>query len=67
LSYAEKVLASLLKEFFLQGTPEEVVDLAAELRDHGLRYPVVTNLSVVQPSLRKGWPRTSRSRRAFAD
>jgi len=54
LSYAEKVPESLLKEFFLQGTPEEVLDQAAEFRDHGLRYLVVPNFSMVQPSLRKG-------------
>jgi phthiodiolone/phenolphthiodiolone dimycocerosates ketoreductase len=54
LSYAEKVPASLLKEFVVQGTAEEVIDQVAEFRDHGLRYPVVANSSMVQPSLRKG-------------
>jgi len=54
LSYAEKVPASLLKEFFLQGTPEEVTDQVAEYRRHGLRYLVVINFSMVQKSLRKG-------------
>jgi phthiodiolone/phenolphthiodiolone dimycocerosates ketoreductase len=45
---------SLLKEFFLHGTPEEVTDQVAEYRRHGLRYIVVTNFSMVQPSLRMG-------------
>jgi len=38
----------------LQGTPEEVIDQIAEFRDHGLRYPVMANFSIVQRSLRKG-------------
>jgi phthiodiolone/phenolphthiodiolone dimycocerosates ketoreductase len=54
LSYAEKVPASLLKEFFLQGTPEEVTDQVAEYRNHGLRYLVAINFSMVQKSLRTG-------------
>ncbi|MDH6247150.1 hypothetical protein M2432_004813, partial [Mycobacterium sp. OTB74] len=31
-----------------------VVDQAAQWRDHGLRYLVVMNLSILQPSLRNG-------------
>jgi phthiodiolone/phenolphthiodiolone dimycocerosates ketoreductase len=54
LSYARRAPLSLLKEVFLTGTPEDVIDQAAEWRDHGLRYLVVCNLSVLQPSLRKG-------------
>jgi phthiodiolone/phenolphthiodiolone dimycocerosates ketoreductase len=54
LSYAEKVPASLLKEFFVQVTAEEVLDQVAEFPDHRLRYPVMANSSMVQPSLRKG-------------
>jgi phthiodiolone/phenolphthiodiolone dimycocerosates ketoreductase len=38
----------------LTGTPEDVIDQAAEWRDHGLRYLVVCNVSGLQPSLRKG-------------
>ena len=38
----------------MQGTPEEILDQAAQFRDHGLRYLVVPNFSMVQPSLRKG-------------
>jgi phthiodiolone/phenolphthiodiolone dimycocerosates ketoreductase len=42
-----------LKEAFLTGTPENVIDQAAEWRDHGLRYLVAANASILQPSLRK--------------
>jgi phthiodiolone/phenolphthiodiolone dimycocerosates ketoreductase len=45
---------SLLKEFALTGTPDEVLDQAAEWRDHGMTYPVVLNASGLQPSLRRG-------------
>jgi phthiodiolone/phenolphthiodiolone dimycocerosates ketoreductase len=54
LSYTKRVPVSLLKEWLLTGTPEDVIDQAAELRDHGLRYLVVCNVSILQPSLRKG-------------
>ena len=32
----------------------DVIDQAAEWRDHGMRYPVLFNASGLQPSLRKG-------------
>ena len=54
LSYTAQVPMSLLKEAFLTGTPDEVIDQAAHWRDHGVRYIVVCNLSILQPSLRKG-------------
>ena len=54
LSYTARVPASLMKELFLAGTPQEVVDQVAHWRDHGLRYVVVMNLSILQPSLRNG-------------
>ena len=38
----------------LTGTPAEVIDQAAEWRDHGLRYAVMANASGLQPSLRRG-------------
>jgi len=46
---------SLLKEALLTGTPDDVIDQAAEWRDHGLRYLVVCNASVLQPNLRKAF------------
>jgi phthiodiolone/phenolphthiodiolone dimycocerosates ketoreductase len=54
LSHTEQVPVSLMKEFFLTGTPQDVIDQVAEWRDHGLRYLVAMNLSILQPSLRKG-------------
>src|SRR6476659_7362636 len=54
ISYTSAVPPSLLKEVMLTGTPAEVVDQAAEWRDHGLRYAVMADASVVQPSLRRG-------------
>jgi phthiodiolone/phenolphthiodiolone dimycocerosates ketoreductase len=54
LSYTAQVSMSLLKEAFLTGTPDEVIDQAAHWRDHGVRYIVVSNISFLQPSLRKG-------------
>jgi phthiodiolone/phenolphthiodiolone dimycocerosates ketoreductase len=54
LSYTAQVPVSLLKEAVLTGTPEDVIDQAAQWRDHGLRYAVVLNLSTLQPSLRRG-------------
>ena len=54
LSYTSAVPPSLLKEVLLTGTPAEVIDQAAEFRDHGLRYAVMADASVAQPSLRRG-------------
>jgi phthiodiolone/phenolphthiodiolone dimycocerosates ketoreductase len=54
LSYTKRVPVSLLKEALLTGTPGDVIEQAAEWRDHGLRYLVVRNVSILQPSLRKG-------------
>ena len=52
LSYVNDVPASLLKEALLTGTPADVIDQAAEWRDHGVRYLVVCNASILQPNLR---------------
>jgi phthiodiolone/phenolphthiodiolone dimycocerosates ketoreductase len=54
LSYIKDVPVSLLKDALLAGTPDEVIDQAAEWRDHGVAYLVVNNVSILQPSLRKG-------------
>ncbi len=53
-SYVSDVPVSLLRECLLAGTPDEVIDQAAEWRDHGLQYLVVCNISALQPSLRRG-------------
>jgi phthiodiolone/phenolphthiodiolone dimycocerosates ketoreductase len=54
LSYTKNVPVSLLKDALLAGTPDEVIDQAAQWRDHGVRYLVVNNLSYLTPTLRKG-------------
>jgi phthiodiolone/phenolphthiodiolone dimycocerosates ketoreductase len=54
LKYTSNVPVSLLKEACLQGTHDEIVDQLADWRDHGLSYPVLSNLSTLQPSLRRG-------------
>jgi phthiodiolone/phenolphthiodiolone dimycocerosates ketoreductase len=54
LSYTSDVPLSLLKEGVFAGTPAEVIDQAAEWRDHGLRYVVACNASAMQPNLRRG-------------
>lgn len=50
---------SLLKEALLTGTPEDVIGQASEWRDHGMRYLVVCNVSILQPSLRKSFAATA--------
>ena len=54
LSATRDVPLSMMKECLLTGTPDDVIDQVADWRDQGLRYPVVCNLSGLQPSLRKG-------------
>jgi phthiodiolone/phenolphthiodiolone dimycocerosates ketoreductase len=54
LSYTADVPISIAKESFLTGTPDEVIEQAAEWRDHGVDYPVLANISAMQPSLRRG-------------
>lgn len=54
LSCTAKVPMSLMKEVLLTGTPEDVIAQAAEWRDHGVRYLVAANTSILQPSLRRG-------------
>ena len=54
LSHAAKVPSSVMREILLNGTPDEVIDQAAQWRDSGVRYMVLINVSFIQPSLRKG-------------
>jgi phthiodiolone/phenolphthiodiolone dimycocerosates ketoreductase len=54
LTLTADVPASLLRECLLTGPPHDVIAQLAEWRDHGLRYPVISNISAVQPSLRRG-------------
>jgi phthiodiolone/phenolphthiodiolone dimycocerosates ketoreductase len=54
LSYAGQVSAPVMREVFLSGTVDEVIDQAAQWRDHGARYVVVADVSSLQRSLRGG-------------
>jgi phthiodiolone/phenolphthiodiolone dimycocerosates ketoreductase len=53
LAATKDVPDSLLKESILTGTPDEVMDQAAKLRDSGLRYAVVCNMSFAQPNMKE--------------
>jgi phthiodiolone/phenolphthiodiolone dimycocerosates ketoreductase len=59
LSYARQAPVSLLKESLLSGTPQDVIEQAAEWRDHGLRYLVACNVSILQPNLQRGLASTA--------
>ncbi|HTY30698.1 MAG TPA: LLM class flavin-dependent oxidoreductase, partial [Mycobacterium sp.] len=54
LSYAAEVPPPVMREVFLSGTPDEVIDQAAQWRDRGARYVVVADVSSLQRSLRGG-------------
>jgi len=53
LSYVAKVPRGLVKELFVVGMPDEIVDQLAEFRDRGLRCLVVGNMGALQPNLTK--------------
>jgi phthiodiolone/phenolphthiodiolone dimycocerosates ketoreductase len=42
-----------MREMLLNGTPDEVIEQAAQWRDCGVRYLVIINASLMQRSLRK--------------
>ncbi len=54
LSHVAQVPPALLRETTLAGTPKEVLEQAAQWRDCGVRYMVLTNGGPLQRSLRKG-------------
>jgi phthiodiolone/phenolphthiodiolone dimycocerosates ketoreductase len=54
LSHVAQIPQALLRETTLTGTPEEVLEQAAQWRDCGVRYMVLTNGGPLQRSLRKG-------------
>ena len=54
LSHVADIPSSLVREILLNGTPDEVIEQAAEWRDCGVRYMVLANLSILHRSLRKG-------------
>ena len=43
----------MIKDAALCGTPDEVLEQAAEWRDCGVRYMTVANMSLLQRSARK--------------
>jgi phthiodiolone/phenolphthiodiolone dimycocerosates ketoreductase len=53
LRAATAVPRKLMEAAFLTGTPDDIIDQAALWRDRGVRYIVLGNLSVLQPSLRR--------------
>ena len=54
LSHAAQVPPPVVREVFLSGTPDEVIDQAAQWRDQGAQYIVVADASSLQRSLRHG-------------
>ena len=54
LSHVAQIPPALLRETALTGTPEEVLERAAQWRDCGVRYMVLINADPLQRSLRKG-------------
>jgi len=54
LSHIKAISPAVQRDVGLVGTPDEVIDRAAEWRDCGVRYIVVANMSVMQRSLRAG-------------
>jgi phthiodiolone/phenolphthiodiolone dimycocerosates ketoreductase len=54
LSHVKGVSPDVQRDFILAGTPNEVLDQAAEWRDRGVRYFVVANLTPMQRSLSNG-------------
>jgi phthiodiolone/phenolphthiodiolone dimycocerosates ketoreductase len=51
---ASLVPLSVVKPMILNGTSKEVLEQAAEWRDHGVRYLVVVNFGPMQPGVRQG-------------
>lgn len=54
LDYTSRVPTSLIRNFVLAGTPDEILDQLADWRDQGLTYPVMLNMGLLQPSLSTG-------------
>ncbi|OBJ72507.1 LLM class flavin-dependent oxidoreductase [Mycobacterium sp. 1274756.6] len=54
LSYAKGVTPAVMHDMGLVGTVGEALEQAAEWRDRGVRYLVLTNFSLMQRSLRNG-------------
>jgi phthiodiolone/phenolphthiodiolone dimycocerosates ketoreductase len=53
LSFVSKVPRELVKELFVVGMPDDIVDQLAAFRDNGLRCLVVGNMGALHPKLSK--------------
>lgn len=54
LAHVSKIPSSVLRGTLLNGTPDEVIEQAAEWRDCGVRYMVLPHISFLGRSVRKG-------------
>ena len=54
LSHVKGITPAFLRTMMLAGTPDEVLEQAAEWRDSGVRHLVALNISFLQQSLRNG-------------
>lgn len=52
LSYIKGIAPEVMDDLLLAGTPEEVIDRAAEWRDCGVRYMVLVHVNFLQRSVR---------------
>jgi phthiodiolone/phenolphthiodiolone dimycocerosates ketoreductase len=52
LSHLKDIPPSVLREFYLNGTPDEILNQIAEWRDCGVRYVVLLNLATVARNLK---------------
>ncbi|KAA0110671.1 LLM class flavin-dependent oxidoreductase [Mycolicibacterium sp. P1-5] len=54
LSHVKAIPTEVVRECLLCGTPDEIVERAAQWRDCGVEYAVLANMGPLQRSLRKG-------------
>jgi phthiodiolone/phenolphthiodiolone dimycocerosates ketoreductase len=55
IRYIRSVPDSLIRQFVLSGTPDELLDKLAVWRDAGMQYPLVLNMGMLHPSLTTGF------------
>ena len=48
LSHIKKIPTAVVRDALLCGTPDEIVDRAAQWRDAGVRYIVIANIGMLQ-------------------
>jgi phthiodiolone/phenolphthiodiolone dimycocerosates ketoreductase len=54
LSYIKKIPKQVVRDIYLAGTPDVVIERAAEWRDCGVRYLVLANMGAMQRNMRRG-------------